>query len=141
MRRCANRWALQFSLETLTIPGAQGLGLPEGHGDWTGNGRGTAATGGVKEQGTAEGDDPGTWEAPDSPQKQPGMGNRRPTPTGSPCLSRRALAKNKLRRAVGRPVGTTGGSARWSWGVGGPHSSGEVGERGHPDPAERRRAV
>ena len=63
MRRHASAWAVfGNSHEMQTIPVAEGVGMPEGHGDGPENGQGFGTAGGVVEHGTREEDGPGTWE-------------------------------------------------------------------------------
>ena len=105
-------------------------------------GGGPGATGGVKEHGARQEDDPCNLGDPRLSAARAGTGDPANQPRQARlCLGRRDLEKNKPRhrgRAVCRDNRRTD---RRSWGVGGLHKSEEVGERGHPDPAEQRRAV
>lgn len=101
--------------------------------------------------GTAEEDGPVTWEAPDvqlvdTGRRRPGDPLRRAVGSkrtgGRPRVRRRRDAQKDACPTGEAPRGQTGAEPERDRGVGGPHKSGEGGERTwHPDPAEQRRPV
>jgi hypothetical protein len=103
-------------------------------------------SGGVFDHSTYEEDGPVTWEALASPRRIPAM--RRAgegSPTHDTYAGTRVVGLTRHRTSVriegGHRKGNRSGG-RWGQGVGGPHTSGDVGERpGTPDPAEHRRPV
>jgi len=61
----------------MSTQGAQGVGLPEGHGELGAMGEPSFALGGVFDCGTHEEDGPETWEALTSPRNSTGHAESR----------------------------------------------------------------
>ena len=142
MRRCAKVWAVRSAASKISLfRNAQGFCRPEGRGGAPEQGQGQPQPAGCgntarSKRTTQEPGRPLTFRREDRKRV---TGNRpRQARLG---LSRRELANNKLRRSGRAACRDNRREARRSRGVGGLNSSGEVGERGHPDPAERRQAV
>ncbi len=112
MRRYASVWAVGMQPRNVFIPEAEDVALSEGHSDGGVKGEPALPPAGWTTIARTKEDDPETWEAL--------------------TLS---LA------GVGRRQGMTVASTDGVQGVGGPHTSEEVGERRHPDPMEQRRSV
>ena len=94
MRSQASDWAAGMQPRNGVLPDAQGLANPEGSTP-QGDRASREGTGGVIDCGTAEEDDPVTWETPERPVGR--TGQRR---TGDPL--RRAVGS---KRSDGRPRG------------------------------------
>ena len=109
MRRCAKVWAVRSAASKISLfRNAQGFGRPEGRGGAPEQGQGQPQPAGCgntarSKRTTQEPGRPLTFRREDRKRV---TGNRpRQARLG---LSRRELANNKLRRAVGQLVGTTG---------------------------------
>lgn len=136
MRRHASEWAVGHAAsKAISIPGAQGIGLPEGDGGLCAMGEQGAAPGGVFDHGTLEEDSPETWEALTSPRDLLALVSRRHNHLRAACqrdahaAGRRVRHRISARDEVGRRRGTTGAEADGNEGVGGLHTSFDVGER------------
>ena len=121
--------------EITTDPNAQGAVNPEGNSRTIEEGNERSAFGGVFGRGAHEEDDPGTWETLTLHAKKAGTrGADDPSSSttnarerGSVVAKPKGNAKNK-RSPRGRSKARENRSRdRWSKGVGGPHTSDEVG--------------
>ena len=140
-RRHANAWAVGYAASKEdTFPGAQGFGNPEGNSDYTENGRGVVAPGGVVDHGTHEEDGPGTWETLVSPRDRAGSWGA--GVEMSPASYRSAGAAVRRRRTSpphrGRPFARDDRSGGWRSGSRGPRGRRRrPGSRGPRSPGTR----
>ncbi len=116
--------------------GAQGFVQPEGHGGLCAMGEQGSVPSGVYDYGTLEEDGPETWEALISPCEIPGLSGEPVTRLRRAACLREAHAaghrvwhRTSTRHEVGRRQGKTVAAADGNEGVGGLHTSYEVGER------------
>lgn len=134
MRRQASAWAVgNAATKFIIIPGAESVGRLEGDDGADRSGRGRLCTRrGGRPQHARHGDGPVTWEALISPRKRPVAGrpgDHSPT-SGASAGCRHRRPRTSARTEVGQRQGTTVAAADGAQGVGGPHKSWEVGERG-----------